>query len=107
MSLRLALILLALPAAALAADAPPASPKITVVAQPASAAATPAAAPTPKLQPVATAPATDPSECRMSCAQTNYFCRAGDQPDGCSDAWTQCVASCTSPNLTPNFSTAP
>ena len=49
----------------------------------------------------------EPSECRMNCAQTFYFCRAGDHPEDCAGPWGQCVASCNSPNLSPGYSTAP
>ena len=98
---RLTLLLIALPALALAADAgggrgSPAQPTVQ------------RAATAPTISP--TAPpsvANDPSQCRMGCAQTYYFCRAGDHPDDCAGTWGQCVATCTSPNLAPGYSTAP
>jgi len=48
-------------------------------------------------------PAGDPSDCRMSCAQTYYFCRAGEDPDACAPTWGQCVAACASPALAPEL----
>src|ERR1700722_18101997 len=104
---RLTLLLVALPALALAADGGDAG-KIRAAPQPTvqQAATTPTASPPtvspPKLTPSAptTAPA-DPSECRITCAQSYYFCRAGDNPDNCSGTWGQCVATCNSPNLAP------
>ncbi|MEJ0066919.1 MAG: hypothetical protein WDM85_17135 [Caulobacteraceae bacterium] len=60
--------------------------------------------------PVITPPApipTDPAQCRMDCAQTYYFCRAGDHPDACAETWGQCVATCNSPNLAQGYSTTP
>jgi len=96
---RLTLLLIALPALALAADAGGAHSR---------------AAPPPTMQRAATPPvitppppASDPSQCRMGCAQTYYFCRAGDHPDSCSESWGQCVATCASPDLAPSYSTAP
>ena len=105
---RLVLLLVALPALALAADAggggrlkyaAPQPPQATVQA----AATIPVIIPPPP----AAAPPMEPSECRMSCAQTFYFCRAGDHPEDCAGTWGQCVASCNSPNLAPGYSTAP
>jgi hypothetical protein len=103
---RLALLLIALPALALAADVGADRSK---AASPSSAQATVQRAATP---PVTTPPApvsvpTDPGQCRMSCAQTYYFCRAGDHPDDCAGTWGQCVATCASPNLAPGYSTTP
>jgi hypothetical protein len=106
----LAALILMIPAIALAADdAPPPSGRITVVQQPAKPAESPAPTPAPTPTPTAlasSAPA-DPAECRIGCAQTNYFCRAGDHPDDCAGAWSQCVATCEQPNLDPGVSTAP
>jgi hypothetical protein len=101
---RLAFLLVALPALALAADVGAGRAK-----PPSSAQATVQRAATP---PVSTPPARvsvpdDPAQCRMSCAQTYYFCRAGDHPDDCAGTWGQCVATCNSPNLAPGFSTTP
>jgi hypothetical protein len=108
---RLTLLLVALPALALAADDSGVSGGRLKYARPAAAAASQATVqpastpPTINAPPPITAPA-DPSACRMSCAQTYYFCRAGDQPDSCAGAWGQCVATCNSPNLA-NYSPAP
>lgn len=33
-------------------------------------------------------------QCRLACAQTYYFCLAGDAPDECPAAWTQCRVGC-------------
>ena len=103
---RLIFLFVALPALALAADAgggrlkyaAPAAPPPTVQR----------AATIPVINPPSpqSAPA-DPAQCRMDCAQTFYFCRAGDHPEDCAGGWGQCVASCNSPNLTPGYATAP
>ena len=103
-------LLLIVPPMALAADAPPGAGKITIIKQPPKvAAAAPAPAPAPALTPAAVSPAprVDASECRASCAETNYLCRASDQPDDCGGHWSQCVAACNTPNLAPAFSTPP
>jgi hypothetical protein len=104
---RLVLLLVALPALALAADA--GGGRLKFAAQPApalptvqTAATSPAIIPPP---PTVT-PAVEPAECRMGCAQSFYFCRTGDHPDDCAGNWGQCVASCNSPNLAPGYSTA-
>ena len=103
---RLVLLLIAVPALAFAADAD--GGKIRP-AQPQAQQATvqPAATASVRLSPTTPSVPTDPSECRMSCAQTYYFCRAGDHPEDCSGGWGQCVAACNSPNLAPGYSTAP
>jgi hypothetical protein len=92
-------LLIALPTVVLAADAKDGQSSTSAVAsQTTGAQSTQAAAqPTPA----------NPADCRMTCAQTRYFCQAGDNTDGCSNAWTQCVATCNSPNLDPGVSTAP
>ncbi|OYW93184.1 MAG: hypothetical protein B7Z13_07965 [Caulobacterales bacterium 32-67-6] len=36
----------------------------------------------------------DPQACRMSCAQTYYFCLAGDSSDECAQSWGQCRLGC-------------
>lgn len=68
---------------------PPAPPPIQT---------TPANGPTvltPEAPPAALAvPQADASQCRLSCAQTYYFC-ASDDPTGCSQAWGQCVRGCS------------
>jgi len=104
---RLTLILLAIPALALAADgdAVKSSAMRLPVVQKASTAPTVTPSKMTPLAPIVTP--TDPGECRTSCAQTYYFCRAGDQTDECAGNWGQCVATCDSPNLARNFSTAP
>ena len=111
---RLALLLVMLPTLAIAASAdvlpdggklvipPPANPDPVANATPAAATPPPALAYAPP-----TSPAADPSECRMSCAQSLYFCSAGDRADNCSSTWTRCVATCNSPELNPSGSTAP
>jgi hypothetical protein len=100
---RLTLLLIALPALALAADAGGGRAKPSAPPPTMQRAATP-----PVSSPLAPpAVATDPAQCRMGCAQTYYFCRAGDHPDDCAGSWGQCVATCNSPNLAPAYSTAP
>jgi hypothetical protein len=98
---RLTLLLIALPALALAADA--GGSRAVQTSATVQRAATP-----PEIAPPAPAsPPADPAECRMGCAQTYYFCRASDHADSCAETWGQCVATCTSPNLAPSYSTAP
>jgi len=104
---RLVLLLVMLPtiAIAAAADVLPDGGKLVIPPTPKPdpvASATPAAAVTPAptvAYASPSAPAADPSECRMDCAQTMYFCRASDHPDDCASAWTQCVSTCNSPAL--------
>jgi hypothetical protein len=98
---RLTLLLIGLPALALAADAGGDRSRDTRPAVLQT-----AALPT-ILPPAPASAANDPSQCRMGCAQTYYFCRAGDHPDNCAETWGQCVATCTSPNLAPASSTTP
>ena len=102
-------VLLITPPIALAADAPPGGGKYRIVTPPPKAAAAPAPeAPTPPpLAATASPAAPDGGACRMDCAQTYYFCRAGENPDGCSPNWSQCVAGCNSPNLAPPIPAAP
>jgi hypothetical protein len=104
------LLLLIAPPIALAADAPPGG-KITVVPQPPKAAAAPARASAAASSPLPAAAASlasaDPSSCRMDCAQTYYFCRAGEDTEACSPSWSQCVAGCTSPALASPLPAAP
>jgi hypothetical protein len=104
---RLSLLLVAVPALALAADGGAA--KTGRAAQPPvqQTATTPTISPPKITLPAPTAIPADPSECRMTCAQTYYYCRAGDRPDDCAGTWGQCVATCNSPDLAPGFSTAP
>lgn len=42
-------------------------------------------------------PGPDAGRCRLSCAQSYYFCLASDTPDDCPGAWSQCRAACDSP----------
>ena len=101
---RLAFLLVALPALALAADV---GADRTKAGSPSSATVQRAATPPVIAPPAPVSVPADPAQCRMSCAQTYYFCRAGDHPDDCSGTWGQCVATCNSPNLAPGFSTTP
>jgi hypothetical protein len=101
---RLAFLLIALPALALAADVDAGRTKAASSAQ----ATVQRAATSPVVTPPAPVGAPDdPAQCRMSCAQTYYFCRAGDHPDDCAGTWGQCVATCNSPNLSPGYATTP
>ena len=106
---RLFLLLVFLPTVALAADAdngaPAAPPAQAQDAGAQSDQAAPAAPSPPAPPPVSVAG--DSSDCRMACAQTYYFCRASDEEQNCSPAWSRCVATCASPNLDPGVSTAP
>lgn len=36
----------------------------------------------------------NPEQCRLQCAQTYYFCLAGDGSDECPQAWSQCRLGC-------------
>jgi hypothetical protein len=101
---RLTLLLIALPALALAADV--GGDRTRAAASPTSKPTVPSAATTRPIALLSPPPA-DPAQCRMGCAQTYYFCRAGDHPDDCAGTWGQCVASCNSPNLAPGYSTGP
>jgi hypothetical protein len=97
-------VLLIAPPIALAADAPPGGDRIAVTAP----APKPAAATAPA--PAATSPPAAPqdaSACRMDCAQSYYACHAGDEPDACGGGWSQCVATCNTPNLAPPATPAP
>ena len=42
-------------------------------------------------------------QCRMSCAQTYYFCLAGNQIDDCPASWSQCRAGCSSAPLSSSY----
>ncbi|MGA0602732.1 hypothetical protein ACO2Q3_18635 [Caulobacter sp. KR2-114] len=88
--------------------AAPAGAKTVVVTQPklrsvqslapAKAAAAPASptAPPPGLWIQADADAT---QCRTACAQQRYMCDANSGSDDCAATWGQCVAGCSSPNI--------
>jgi hypothetical protein len=105
---RLILLFAAIPAVALAADTQagrytvPQQSRQTGVFGDAK-----AAAPATVTTPTAALAGSDALECRMSCAQTYYFCRAGDIQDSCAPTWSQCVAACASPALASPVSTAP
>jgi hypothetical protein len=43
----------------------------------------------------------DAYSCRQACAETRYFCEAGQSPDECGATWGQCAAACSAPNLAP------
>ena len=54
--------------------------------------------------PIASAPVGGaPQQCRLSCAQTYYFCLAGDYPDQCSASWGQCRSGCDAPTLPTSY----
>jgi len=95
---------------ALAADAVVQGGRITVPA-PASRPATANRSPAPAASYLVPSPpraaVADPSDCRMSCAQSNYQCRVQNDAEDCSPIWSQCVAACTMPNLGPPVSTTP
>ncbi|CAN5756645.1 hypothetical protein BH11PSE1_BH11PSE1_23600 [soil metagenome] len=38
-------------------------------------------------------------QCRLSCAQSYYFCLAGDGSDDCAPTWGQCRAACDAPGV--------
>ena len=111
---RLILLLVAVPAIALAAVDPllPADGPVFVPqpAKPAPAAST-APKPPPQsatLSPIAPPPTADPATCRMTCAQANDFCSASDPGgDACGETWGQCVNNCNSPGLDPAAAPAP
>jgi hypothetical protein len=45
--------------------------------------------------------ANEPGQCRIACAQSYYFCLAGDDAETCAPSWGQCLSTCTGPPLTP------
>ena len=49
----------------------------------------------------------DAYACRQGCAETRYFCEAGQNPDECGSTWGQCAAACSAPNLAPAAAPAP
>ncbi|HUZ11432.1 MAG TPA: hypothetical protein VMU93_01095 [Caulobacteraceae bacterium] len=99
---RAILILLAVPAVALAQGGAPTHGARTGGAAPA---ARPAAATAPGWA-APPGPTPEPGACQMSCARTRYVCEAGSDGD-CGGAWSRCVAGCALPNLDPGVSTAP
>ncbi|MDO8800537.1 hypothetical protein [Phenylobacterium sp.] len=38
-------------------------------------------------------------QCRLSCAQSYYFCLSGDGGDDCPATWSQCRAACDAPGV--------
>jgi hypothetical protein len=43
--------------------------------------------------------ASELGQCRLSCAQTYYFCLAQDASEDCSPNWGQCRAACDAPSV--------
>jgi hypothetical protein len=48
-------------------------------------------------KPKASAPPADVNQCRLNCAQTYYFCQAGEETESCGSAWAGCRSSCATP----------
>lgn len=42
-------------------------------------------------------------QCRLSCAQTYYFCLSSSQADDCPTSWSQCRAGCSSDPLSSSY----
>ncbi|MFN3521795.1 MAG: hypothetical protein ACK4YQ_06070 [Phenylobacterium sp.] len=64
------------------------------------AAPSPAPAPAAPLASAASPPAAlgdTAGQCRLSCAQSYYFCLASELADDCPGAWSQCRAACDAP----------
>ena len=54
--------------------------------------------------PIASAPVGGaPQQCRLSCAQTYYFCMAGEDGESCSANWGQCRSGCDAPTLATSY----
>jgi hypothetical protein len=54
--------------------------------------------------PIASAPVGGaPQQCRLSCAQTYYFCAAGEDGESCSANWGQCRSGCDAPTLATSY----
>jgi hypothetical protein len=54
--------------------------------------------------PIASAPVGGaPQQCRLSCAQTYYFCLSGDDGESCSANWGQCRSGCDAPTLATSY----
>jgi hypothetical protein len=93
---------------------PPPSPS-PELRGPLSAAPTTPAAPPPPVDisaaqslflpaPIAGAPVGGaPQQCRLSCAQTYYFCLAGEDGESCSANWGQCRSACDAPTLATSY----
>jgi len=88
--------------------AAPAGAKTVVIASPklrgAQSAAPAAQAPAPATTGAApltlwTQAASDATQCRTACAQQRYMCDANSGSDDCAANWGQCVAGCSSPNI--------
>jgi hypothetical protein len=106
---RLILLLVAVPAIALAEVDPllPADGPV-FVPQPVKPKPIADTAPQPALESRIAPPPADPAACRMTCAQANYFCAASDPGgDMCGQTWGQCVNNCNSPGLDPAAAPAP
>ena len=41
----------------------------------------------------------DAQACRQGCAQTYYFCMAGETPEECPEAWSRCAVGCAVPDF--------
>ena len=44
-----------------------------------------------------------PQQCRLSCAQTYYFCLASDHSQECSASWGQCRSGCDTQTLPTSY----
>jgi hypothetical protein len=54
--------------------------------------------------PIASAPVGGArQQCRLSCAQTYYFCAAGEDGESCSANWSQCRSGCDAPTLATSY----
>lgn len=109
---RLALLVLTLALAgpAGAQQAPAASPTLrgsqsveTSSAEPASTVEAARAALAQSTIPLRSLPGTPVTgaagQCRLSCAQSYYFCLSGDGGDDCPATWGQCRAACDAPGV--------
>lgn len=70
----------------------------------------PAPSPLPALlAPLATEPTKpDAARCRLTCAQTYYFCLSADAADvSCADGWGQCRTGCDKPAPLDRIATGP
>jgi hypothetical protein len=120
-------LVLALAGPALAAPGGPARGRMVVPAQPAAprlrGALTPDAGPAVRSQlasgdsgaslaerlflPPPTAasapPSGAPQACRLTCAQTYYFCAAGEDAESCPSRWALCRSGCDAPSPVQSF----
>ena len=54
--------------------------------------------------PIASAPVGGaPQQCRLSCAQTYYFCLSSEDGESCSANWGQCRSACDAPTLATSY----